>query len=89
MEKNISTDFLEALMKGCPDILTIKEAVSWSPFGKNQIYKLIKDKQLRAYYINGSYMVAKSELIDYLLKHRDEASHLHILARKCGGAQDD
>ncbi|GEM_PF-786088 len=89
MEHYTKAAQLENMIRDCPDLLTIREALSWSPFGKNQLYKLIKEKQLQAHYVQGSYMIAKSELIDYLLKHCDDDSHLHMFKSKSGGEEDD
>ncbi|MBQ1536939.1 MAG: helix-turn-helix domain-containing protein [Ruminococcus sp.] len=66
---------LERMMKHCPEILTPGKVAKWSPFGKNRVYALLKTGELRSFIYQGGYIVAKSDLIDYLIEHSNDKSN--------------
>ena len=55
------------LLRGAPDVLTPTQIVRWTPFGKNTVYELINSGKLRSFQYRGSHIVAKADLIDYLV----------------------
>ena len=55
------------LLRGAPDVLTPSKIVRWTPFGKNTVYELINSGKLRSFQYRGSHIVAKADLIDYLV----------------------
>lgn len=69
---------LERLLRKCPEILTPPPAAKWTPFGKNRIYELIHRGDLRAFVYRGGYIIAKEDLIDYLLDHCEDPAPFHF-----------
>ncbi len=63
---------LERMLRKCPDILTPIKVSNWSPLGKNKVYELIKIGELRAFVYQGSYIISKEDLIEYLVEHSDD-----------------
>ena len=61
---------LERMLSKVPDIMSPLRASKCSPFGKNRIYELIKSKELRAFVFKGSYIIAKTDLIETIVDHR-------------------
>lgn len=64
---------LEQMLRNAPEILTPMKASRCSPIGKNRIYELIKTKELRSFIYRGGYIIAKSDLIEYLADHCDDS----------------
>ena len=60
------------LLRGAPDVLTPTQIVRWTPFGKNTVYELINSGKLRSFQYRGSHIVAKADLIDYLVATANE-----------------
>ena len=63
---------LERMLRKCPNILTPAKVYKWSPFGKNKTYELIKSGELRAFVYQNSYIISKTDLIEYLAEHSDD-----------------
>ncbi len=76
---------LERMLHNAPDILSPVKASRCSPLGRNKIYELIKTKELRAFVFQGSYMICKSDLIEYIADHSDDKSSKHYAIGKGGG----
>ena len=49
------------------------------------MYELIKTKELRAFTYQGTYIIAKIDLIVYLADHWDDESHKTYNLKKGGG----
>ena len=62
---------LERMLAKVPDVMSPLKASKCSPFGKNKIYELIKTKELRAFVFQGSYIIAKVDLIETIVDHSD------------------
>jgi len=91
-EKTAKRKELERLYRKCPDIVSPSLAAKWAPFGKNRIYELIHLGELRAFNYRSHYIIAKDDLIEYLLDHCDEPSpHMIVnqLVAKRRDKQDD
>ena len=58
---------LERMLTKVPDIMSPLRASKCSPFGKNQVYELIRNKELRAFVYQGSYIIAKMDLIETIV----------------------
>ena len=54
-------------LRGAPDVLTPSKIVKWTPFGKNRVYQLINSGELPSFPYRGTHIVAKADLIDYLV----------------------
>lgn len=78
---------LERMLRNAPEILSPVKASRFSPFGRNRIYELIKTKALRAFIFQGSYMICKNDLIEYIADHSDDKSPKHYAVGKGGGEQ--
>ena len=60
---------LERMLSRAPEIMTPMKAHRYSPLGKNKVYELIKTGTLRSVIYQGGYLIAKIDLIDYLVDH--------------------
>ena len=63
---------LERMFAKCQPIMQPGTVRKWMPIGKNQVYDLIHSGELRAFVYRGGYIVAKDDVIDYLLDHCDD-----------------
>lgn len=72
MTKEEKRKALERMLKGAPDVMSPRQVHRWSPLGKNHVYELIHKGELCAYNYRSSYIIAKIDLIDYLLAHSDD-----------------
>lgn len=72
MTKEEKRKTLERMLKGAPDIMSVRQASKWSPIGKNQMYELIHKGDIRSFNYRSAYILAKTDLIDYLLTHSDD-----------------
>ena len=72
MTKEEKRKTLERMLKGAPDIMSPRQVHRWSPLGKNHVYELIHKGELCAFNYRSSYIIAKTDLIDYLLAHSDD-----------------
>ena len=61
----------ERMLAKVPDVMSPLKASKCSPFGKNKIYELIKAKELRAFVFQGSYIIAKVDLIETIVDQSD------------------
>lgn len=64
---------LTRMLKKAPEILSPRKAAQWSPLGRNAVYDLIHTGELRSFRYRDSYIIAKDDLIEYLLDHADDA----------------
>ena len=78
-EKNIE---LERMLTEVPDIMSPLRASKCSPFGKNRIYELIKSKELRAFVFQGSYIIAKTDLIETIVDHSDREGRTYKIGHE-------
>lgn len=62
------------LLRGAQGVLTPSKIVRWTPFGKNTVYELINSGKLRSFQYRGSHIVAKADLIDYLVATANDQS---------------
>ena len=65
---------LESLFRTLPEILCPKQIAGALHQSKNLIYELLKNKELPGYIVHGKYLVAKEDLIEYIIRHGDENS---------------
>ena len=50
-----------------PDVLTILEVKEILGVGKNMVYKLLTDKKIKARKLGHNWIIAKSNLIEFIL----------------------
>ena len=68
-----------------PEIMSPMKVYKNVPIGKHRVYELIKTKELRAFTYQGTYIIAKIDLIEYLADHWDDESHKTCNLKKGGG----
>ena len=69
-EKRIA---LESLFRELSEILTPIQIARALHQSKNLIYEKLKEKELPGYIVHGRYLIAKADLIEYIIEHGDEA----------------
>ena len=91
-EKDVTTmtreekiEQLERMLVNLPEIMSPLKVSKSVPIGKNRVYELIKTKELRAFIYQGTYIIAKIDLIEYLADHWDDDSHKAYFVKKGGG----
>ena len=84
MRNNDQKSEIERMLRRCPDILTPRQVANWSPFGVNRVYELLRSGALRSFSYCGKYIVAKDDLIDYLVEHCEDDSGRTFRIRKDG-----
>ena len=72
---------LERMLSKVPDMSPLR-ASKCSPFGKNRIYELIKSKELRAFVFQGSYIIAKTDLIETIVDHSDREERTYKIGHE-------
>lgn len=74
MTKEDKINQISRMLKNCPEILSPSKVIKWSPLGKNKVYEIIKNGDLRSFVYRGSYIIAKDDLIEYLADHSEDES---------------
>lgn len=57
------------MFESYPDILNVAEVKSAVGIGKNAVYTLIKNNQIKAIKIGNTYRIPKSNLIAYVMQY--------------------
>ena len=73
---------LERMLSKVPDIMSPLRASKCSPFGINRIYELIKSKELRSFVFQGSYIIAKTDLIETIVDHSDREGRTYKIGHE-------
>lgn len=76
---------LTALLRALPDVLSPMQIARTLHQSKNLIYDLLKKGELKSYQYSGKYLIAKLDLIDYMMDHTDDDRSHHF---KIGGGRD-
>ena len=63
---------LMSLFRELPEILTPIQIARALHQSKNLIYEKLKEKELPGYIVHGRYLIAKADLIEYIIEHGDE-----------------
>ena len=80
---------LERMFKNCPEMLSPIKVSRWTPLGKNRVYELIKSGEIRSIIFQNSYIVAKADVIEYLVDHANDKNRRHFaLTDKQGGESE-
>ena len=66
---------LTSLLRQLPDVLVPMQIARALHQSKNLIYKKLKCGELPYYPVNGKYLVAKADLIEYIIEHGDEGGN--------------
>lgn len=78
---------LTRMLREAPEIMTPIKVSRFSPFGKNHVYELIKTGELRSFVYRQSYIISKSDLIEYLAEHSDDKPRRTISLSKVENEQ--
>lgn len=80
---------LERMLKNAPDLMTPLKVSKCTPLGKNRVYELIKSGEIRSIIFQNSYIVAKADVIEYLVDHANDKNRRHFaLTDKQGGESE-
>ena len=70
---------LERMLAKVPDVMSPLKASKCSPFGRNKVYELIKNKDLRAFVFQGSYIIAKVDLIETIVDYSERKGRCYSI----------
>ena len=73
---------LERMLAKVPDVMSPLRASKCSPFGRNEVYELIKNKDLRAFVFQDSYIIAKVDLIETIVDHSDRQGRTYKIGHE-------
>ena len=73
MAQNELKKELQRMMQKCPQCLTPRKIYRYTPLSENRIYELIRTGELPSFIYQGTYVVNKDDVIEYLLDHCDES----------------
>ena len=72
MTRDEKLQALRSLFRELPDILTPIQVARAIHQSKNLVYEKLKEKKLPGYIVHGRYLIAKADLIEYIIEHGDE-----------------
>ena len=73
---------LERMLAIVPDVMSPLRASKCSPFGRNKVYELIKNKDLRAFVFQGSYIIARVDLIETIVDYSERKGRCYSIGRE-------
>ena len=73
MTRDEKLQALRSLFRELPDILTPIQVARAIHQSKNLVYEKLKEKILPGYVVHGRYLIAKADLIEYIIEHGDES----------------
>lgn len=73
MTRDEKQQTLRSLFRELPDILTPIQVARAIHQSKNLVYEKLKEKILPGYVVHGRYLIAKADLIEYIIEHGDES----------------
>ena len=85
MAQNELKKELQRMMQKCPHCLTPRKIYRYTPLSENRIYELIRTGELPAFIYQGTYVVNKDDVIEYLLNHSDDDSRRYKAKLKGDG----
>lgn len=74
MTREEKTRIFERMLHNAPDIMTTPMVPKYAPFGKNKLHEILKNKELKSYRYQNTRIIAKVDLIEYLVEHCEEPS---------------
>ena len=85
MAQNELKKELQRMMQKCPQCLTPRKIYRYTPLSENRIYELIRTGELPSFIYQGTYVVNKDDVIEYLLNHSDDGSRRYKAKSKESG----
>ena len=69
MEENMKKDrLMEGVFDSYPDVVSVEEIQQMLRIGKNAVYTLLKDGEIKSIKVGKRYIVPKKYVIEFLLK---------------------
>ncbi|MBO4308804.1 MAG: helix-turn-helix domain-containing protein [Clostridia bacterium] len=65
-------DAYARLLRECPEVLTPRMVAKWTRQSKNTVYAEIRSGDLPAVPYRRGYLIAKADLIDYMVTHAED-----------------
>ena len=72
MTRDEKLQALRSLFRELTDILTPIQVARAIHQSKKLVYEKLKEKELPGYIVHGRYLIAKADLIEYIIEHGDE-----------------
>lgn len=72
MAQNELKKELQRMMQKCQQCLTPRKIYRYTPLSENRIYDLIRTGEIPSFIYQGTYVVNKDDVIEYLLGHNDD-----------------
>ncbi len=79
---------LQRMMQKCPQCLTPGKIRRYTLLGKNRIYNLIHSGEIPAFIYQGTYVINKDDVIEYLLKHSEDAGRSFKACKSAASTED-
>lgn len=69
MEENMKKDrFTEGVFDSYPDVVSVEEIQQMLRIGKNAVYTLLKDGEIKSIKVGKRYIVPKKYVVEFLIK---------------------
>ncbi len=78
MTRDDKIKVFEKMLRKAPEIMTPGQIIKFSPYGKHKVYQMIKDKELPSFIYQGHYIIAKTDLIEFLADNCDKKNYRHF-----------
>ena len=88
MAQNELKKELQRMMQKCPQCLTPSKIHRYTLLGKNRIYDLIHTGEIPAFIYQGTYVINKDDLIEYLLKHSEDVRRGFTVRKPADSMED-
>ena len=75
---------IENLLRALPDVVSPMQIARTLHQSKNFIYELLKKGKIKSYIYSGKYLIAKLDLIDYILTRDGGGKHFKVGDRHNG-----
>jgi len=85
MAQNELKKELQRMMQKCPQCLTPRKIYRYTPLSENRIYELIRTGELPSFIYQGTYVVNKDDVIEYLLNYSDDDNRRYKAKSKESG----
>ncbi len=72
MTKEEKQKALTSLFRELPEIMTPLQTARAIHQSKNLVYEKLKEKELPGCIVHGRYLIAKADLIEYVIEHGDD-----------------
>ena len=74
MTREHKISIFEKMLHKAPDVMTPPMVPKYAPFGKNKLYEILQNGELKSYKYKRTRIIVKIDLIEYLADHCDDPS---------------